>query len=237
MAPMPRRRPRPGKTCPLKPRGAAEIAAFKALWHDPSETVATLARRYGCGQRSIQIWARQEFGLEPRPLALRRSVAAAREDARMTLAAVTAPLGAPGVGTAEPRVPPGPLEDPEIAAIMADLQEEARRLGPGSDMASINRKLARLSLLLAAKAPAQTWESLEERVAALSRATIWMRKVEAELPAPPVDQQQLRREAATQMMKELKSVATAEEERELATLMKRLSDRLIADRAGKAGAG
>ena len=64
-------------------------------------------------------------------------------------------------------------------------------------------------------------------IESLSRAMLWARKTEASLPKTAADPIALRREAAAQMMRELRSVLNVDEQATLARVMKIGADRLV----------
>lgn len=213
---------RNGLPHPLKPHTPAQKARFAAIWGNLDTPVTEIAARYRASERTVQNW-RVELSLPPRDqlLAQRRQRPGAA-GAAGTLAAPGEPLPADQDRAFDP------LADAEIAAMLAEVLDEARKIGPASDLTPLNRKLLRLSVLVVAKNPMQTWDGLGERLAALNRAVLSMRRAEAKMPAPKVDQTQLRRDAASQLMRELKSVLSPQEQSELARLVKLGAARLMA---------
>lgn len=240
-----------GRPHPYKPLTPMAIAEFAGMWHDKNYTVAQIAKRYRCGERTVQDW-RVEFGLPTRPDALKDQAhadtlvgqAVSMVDAVKTAAQVQAAMAsAPGqpqgtnTGLVTGQVmgyPPlgpdalDPLKDKEIGEAMRDIMSEARIMSAHSDLKALHRKLSRLAVLVAVKAPRHTWDSLLFTVEGLARATLRARQVEAQIPEGEHDPVQLRKEAAGQMMRELKSVLTPAEQQALATLVKAGADRLMA---------
>jgi hypothetical protein len=232
-----------GKTHPFKPRTPVEIAAFAALWRDPMWTVPQIARRLRASERVIQNW-RVQFGLPPRDQLLKLQAhgatvegpASQRANAARAASAVTG--GMAQAGQAPATQPPlvlgsaedmsNPLADPEIEAAVIDLRSEASIMSPHSDLTPVQRKLTRLSVLLAIKAPISSWPSLQKAIEGLSRALLNARRIEAKIPPGAADPVILRREAAVQLCKEMKSVLNADEQAELARLIKLGADRLMA---------
>jgi hypothetical protein len=213
---------------PLKPTTHAAIAEFVDLWHSPSVTVPQLAERYHCTENTIRAW-RDEFGLPSRP----KSKAAALEAGKIMGMALSGrpvdpALDAAVVGNPNVKAPAGPLDDPEIVALLADITTESRMITTHSDLTPLQRKLAKLNVMATSKAPLQSWASVVSHSDAMSRAVLNMRRVEAEIPRGDADPIQLRKEAAGQMMRELRSVLTPEEQQTLATIVKAGADRLIA---------
>jgi hypothetical protein len=237
-----------GRAHPYKPLTPMAIAEFAGMWHDKNYTVAQIAKRYRCGERTVQDW-RMEFGLPTRPDALKAQaevntlagsavsmVDAVTTAARVQVAMARAP-GQPDPGAVAgqiigyPPLPPDaldPLKDQEIGDAMRDIMSEARIMSAHSDLKALHRKLSRLAVLVAVKAPRHTWDSLLFTVEGLARATLRARQVEAQIPEGEHDPVQLRKEAAGQMMRELKSVLTPSEQQALATLVKAGADRLMA---------
>lgn len=235
-----------GKPHPFKPTTQAQIAEFATLWHDPAHTNEMICARYRCGDRTVQRW-RQEFGLMPRDQAVKAGMRAGSiMDAAqgvvdrvnetsalartMNQAAVSGQL-IPGVSA--DRL--DPFKDPEIVEAMNAILAEARVMTGHSDLQVLQRRLARLAVLATAKVPVRTWDSLATVVESLSRTVLYMRRVEAEVPSTSADPVLLRKEAAGQMMREMKSVLAPSEQAELARLVKMAADRLMAKgaQAGK----
>lgn len=236
---------RMGRPHPYKPLTPMAIAEFAGMWHNAAYTVPQMARRYRCGERTIQDW-RVEFGLPPRPEALKDQatvanmvglmgsaagmVDAGTEAMKVTSAMAAAPgaeaqvIGHPNLSAKQM----DPLQDEVIAAAMRDIQTEAMIMTPHSDLKVLHRKLSRLAVLVATRAPRHTWDSLLFTVESLARAALRARQVEAMIPEGENDPVQLRKEAAGQMMQELKSVLTPEEQQVLAKVMKAGVDRLMA---------
>lgn len=206
---------RPGRTHPRKPLTPIQIAEFANLWNDAEYTVAQIARRYGCGERTVQDW-RVELGLAPHPVLVRARVAAETKSAEGTAISPTAPHQS------------DPSKDPEIVEALRDIWAEARIMSPHSDLQVIQRKLARLSILIATKTPLRSWETTQITVDGLAKSVLHARRVEAEIPRGDVDPVMLRKEAAGQLMSELKSVLTPAEQQALATLVKVGADRMMA---------
>ena len=218
---------------PLKPKTNAQLAEFVALWNDPEFTVGQIARRYQSSEATVRRW-RLEYGLPERNVAIKDSQAA---EGIMALLKHQVPGGpaakdAEVVGTPPNAKIVGPLEDKEITDLLADIRSEARIMSPHSDLTPIQRKLAKLNVLVATKRPMHSWASISDAADGLARALLHTRRVEAEIPRGDADPIMLRKEAATQMMRELRSVLTPEEQATLATIVKAGADRLIAKGGG-----
>lgn len=236
---------RPGRAHPYKPLTPMAIAEFAGMWHNAAYTITQIAKRYRCGERTVQDW-RVEFGLPSRPEALKDQatvnglagaaagmVAAGTEAARITAAMAAAPGGPAVEGQVfgHPNLTAkqmDPLQDEVIAAALREIQSEAMIMTAHSDLKVLHRKLSRLAVLVATRAPRHTWDSLLFTVESLARAALRARQVEAMIPEGENDPVQLRKEAAGQMMQELKSVLTPEEQQVLAKVMKVGVDRLMA---------
>lgn len=234
-----------GRAHPRKPQTGQQIAEFSRLWSDPAYTVEQIARHYQTAERTVMDW-RQDFGLLTRKETLAKVaqaqhllgaaagvVDAAAEAARVSGRIDAAPqfpqaLAGQVLGTpADPHLF-DPMKDPEIVEAMNDLRSEARIMTPHSDLTVLQRKLSRFSVLIATKAPLRTWDSLQFTMESLSRALLRARQVEASIPRGEADPVMLRKEAASQMMRELKSVLTPEEQQVLGRLVKAGADRLMA---------
>jgi hypothetical protein len=219
-----------GRPHPLKPVTPAQIAEFAALWANPEFTVAQIARTYRAGEQTIRDW-RRDFRLPPRPETLAR---AAKAEAIMGAAMAKADPALNGqvVGTPPDPNLMDPMKDQEIVDALNDLRSEARIMTAHSDLGVLQRKLSRISLLVATKAPLRSWGSLQTAMDAHSRAVLRARQVEASIPRGDADPVMLRKEAAGQLMQELKSVLTPEEQSVLARLVKLGADRLVARGGG-----
>jgi hypothetical protein len=231
----------PGRAHPMKPVTGQQIAEFASLWSDAAYSAAQLARRYRTSERTLQEW-RKDFKLPPRPEALKLAakansimgaaagvVDAANEAARLTGMMAVAPMEGQIVGNPPVNSALGdPMLDPEIKTAMDDLRSEARIMSAHSDLTVLQRKLSRLAVLVVTKVPHHSWSSLQFTLESLSRAMLRARQVEASIPRGEVDPVQLRKEAAGQLMKELQSVMTPDEQQALAKLVKAGADRLMA---------
>ena len=222
------------KVNPYRPQTSDDIAIFARLWHDPAYTLAMIGRRYRCNPRTIQKWA-ASFALGPRDgtetshtLDGSSGEVAAAIDQAMFQALPGPPR--PVDQEAQNDVRFNPLADSEIRVALEDLQREALNMTTHSDLAPVQRKLARLSLLLASKAPRHSWPSLQDAMETLGRVFLQARKVEAQLPVTGADPVVLRKEAAAQLFKELKNVLNAEEQVELGRLVKLGADRMMGHR-------
>ncbi len=225
----------PGQN-PFKPVTPEQIAAFANQWHDPDLTLDIMARRYKTNPRTIQKW-RAEFGLPTRPEALKAQAEAdrllgpaqamirgVRDAAAMTIAQGQDRAQTPQVLGPEQF---NPLADAEIAQALAEIRAEARMITAHSDLRELQRRLMRLSIMIAAKVPIRNWDGLQATIEGLARSLLQAQRIEAEIPSSGADPVLLRKEAAAQMMKELKSVLTPDEQRLLADLVKRGADRLM----------
>jgi hypothetical protein len=230
---------RKGIVHPYKPVTPEQISAFAQMWHDAGYTVPQIAKRFHAAESSIGRWAR-EFGLRERDEVFRDQaransvlssaaevVGAAKETAAVTRAMAMAPA-ASAVGEV---VPPenkwDPLKDREIAQGLEEIREQAKIMTAHSDLTSLQRQLAKFSVLIATKMPVYTWQTLQMTVDGLARAILWNRRVEAEIPAGQADPILLRKEAAAQLMKELKSALGPEDQAKLAEIMKRGVDKMM----------
>lgn len=233
-----------GRPHPYKPTTPAQIAEFAARWHDPAQTLDSICAIYKCGERTAQRW-RTEFGLLPRDQAIRASLKAhdimgsasgvvdrVNEVASLTGAMIKAGamnpeiMPVPGAGLPPDRF--DPLKDAEIVQALEEIKQEARMMTGHSDLQGLQRKLARLAVIASTKVPVRTWDGLGAVVEGLSRTILYMRRVEAEVPSSAADPVLLRKEAAAQMMREMKSVLTPQEQQALAGLVKTAADRLMA---------
>jgi hypothetical protein len=86
----------------------------------------------------------------------------------------------------------------------------------------------RLSVIAASKLPVTSWTGLTVIIESLHRTILNARRIEADIPRGDTDPIQLRKEAAGQMMREMRSVLSPEEQAALATLVKAAADRLMA---------
>ncbi len=230
---------------PWKPQTPAQIAEFAALWHDPAHTVESIMARYKAGKRTVQRW-REEFGLGPRDQAMKAGLRAKEiADAAQGLVARFGETADLANAMTRAEVVAGqvvdpqrfdPLKDPEIAGLLNDILAEARQMTGHSDLQPLQRKLARLAVVAQAKVPVRTWDGLGAVVEGLSRTLLYMRRVEAEVPSSGADPVLLRKEAAGQMMREMKSVLDPAEQAQLASLVKRAADRLMAKASDQARA-
>lgn len=238
-----------GRPHPYKPQTPAQIAEFASMWFDGAYKNDQIARRYKTVERTISRW-RTEFGLPPRDEALRQkgeadsitgaaSAAISGLNQAVAITNAMARAGQPqGPAVAGTLVDPkkfDPLQDKEIADMLDDVRSEARIMTAHSDLQHLQRKLMKLTVVAATKVPTRSWEGLTVVIEALQRAVLNARRVEAEIPGSAADPVLLRKEAASQMMKELKSVLTPTEQAALATLVKAGADRLMA-KGGDGGA-
>lgn len=251
---------RVGKPHPWKPVTPDQIKEFADLWHSPDVTITKIAAKYRASERTIQKW-RTEYGFRKKDLATKLGAEALAvadgaqaivEDMSDTAKIGQACLGAQAREIAaraqaiedgkmpvvngvilDPRTFKNwnPLTDEEVSKLLAEIGEEARAVTGHSDLSGLQRKLSRLSVIVATKMPVQTWETLQSMLEALSRNILWARKVEADMPPSPHDPILLRQEAGRQMMKELKSVLSAEDQAALAIIMKRGADKLLKAKA------
>lgn len=235
-----------GRTHPYKPRTPAQIEEFSALWLDVAVPLADIARRYQAGERTVQIW-RREFSL-PRRDDLARGQGSAQmppspgvapwpEPGSLTpvktmASAAPRPPGAASGGEVVPKRPTDPLDVPEIAALLAEIRDEARKMTAVSALRPLRRKVSKLAALASASTP-HNWATLHAMAQEQARALLWAEHCEAKLPDVEADAQQTRKDAASQLMKELKSVLTPEEQAILARVVKAGADRLIARHNGQ----
>lgn len=123
-----------------------------------------------------------------------------------------------------------PLKNEEVRSLLSEVQAEARLITQHSDLTALQRKLAKITILTATQMPVYTWESLQSVLDALSRAVLWTRKVEADIPQTGADPVLLRQEAGRQMMKELRQALSPEDQQALSVLVKRGADKIMADK-------
>ena len=124
-----------------------------------------------------------------------------------------------------------PLKDEEIAALVDEVHREARQITQHSDLTALQRKLAKVSILVSTKMPVYTWESLQTILDGLSRTVLWARKVEADIPQSGADPVLLRQEAGRQLFRELRDVLSKEDQEALAVIVKRGADAIMARKA------
>lgn len=171
-----------------------------------------LGRIYNVHSRTVQKWS-EALSLGPRSAPAGTSAPPPDASATASTTGWTGDLN--------------PLADHEIRQALDDIQRVALDMTAHSDLTGLQRKLARLSILVAAKAPIYSWPGLRDAIEGLSRAMLHARRVEARLPETGADPVVLRKEAASQMMRELKSVLNPEEQAVLARVMKAGVDRLM----------
>ena len=208
------------RTSPNRPETPEQIAAFAKLWLDRTYTLEEIGRLYGVNKRTLQKW-NSWLGLPPRDQPEDHELADEAVIGAITLSREMAP------NRSAARELSNPTDDPEIARALEEIKDAARAITLHSDLASIHRKLSQLAVLVAAKAPAQSWVGLQVCIESLMRAILNARKVEARLPFPEADQVQLRKEAAAQLFREMRSVLSDGEQAELARLVKLGADRLM----------
>ena len=225
-----------GKANPYRPETPEQIASFAHMWHDPAYTLAMMSRRYGgCHPRTIQKWA-TAFDFPPRdggqgapkPDAVGNTMNAAHGAEAVTRAkaqAAEAPATQARPESGDDRW--NPLADPEIKSAVDEIKRETLPLSSHSDIQGLQRKLLRLNLLVATKTPMRSWESLKITAEGLTRLLLNTRRIEAGIPRGDVDQVQLRKDAASAMMHELKSVLSPEEQEVLARVMIAGAERLM----------
>jgi len=220
---------RPGRRAsPYRPQTPEQKAEFEKLWLDRTYTLEDIGRLYGgVNKRTVEKWA-TAFRLPPRDMLSKGATRTATSVLKETEAVAEAMTRARATAPAFDDPQSNPLADPEIAQALAEIEAEALAISPHSNLTSLQRKLSRLAVLIATKAPIRSWPSLQVSIESLSRAMLHARKVEAELPPTGADHALLRKEAAAQMMKELKSVLSVDEQAELARLVKVGADRLMA---------
>ena len=233
---------RNGHVHPWKPQTPDQIAEFANLWYDPAYTNDQIARKYKAGASSIDRW-RVEYGLGGRTEAMRAGVtandiisAASGVVSRVNeMTAVSAAMDRAAARTGQVMDPKlDPMKDAEIVTLINDMVSEARIMTAHSDLQVLQRKLMRVAVIVNGRAPVQSWAGLALVMEGLSRTILYARRVEAEIPSSSADPVLLRREAAGQLMRELKSVLTPEEQNTLATIVKAGADRLM-KRGGDAG--
>lgn len=219
-----------------KPRTEREIAEFRALWHNENFPVTQLMAKYKASRSTVQRWSRG-FGLTDRT-ALKGMVPSAKAFVRTMEQAGTAVIEAQQIVDAQAQ--DGilyPRQDEEIAEGLAELKVLAKRAAKGSpaDLAAFHRQALSLIGLFVAKSPIHTWDGGAAIADTLCRAIAMARKVEAAMPKEAIDPQMLRREAATQMMRELRSVLSPEKQEALAVLIKEGADLINKRREREAG--
>lgn len=241
-APAASKKPVPAAQKDSKPRTPAQVAEFAGMWSDEKLTVLDIAATYGISRECVSLW-RRDFDLPERKVALRDAaktrgimgnLARVAADPRTAQSALAAVVNGELV---DPKVKDAwdPMRDKEIAGAVADILAEARQMTGHSDLTLLSRKVAKLTMVCAAKAPINSWATLQVVMGSLNSTLLNMRRVEAKLPQGQHDPVALRREAATQMLTEMKGVLDPAEQAALAKLVKAAAERLMARGAGSGG--
>lgn len=223
----------PFTTHPRKPRTPHEVSEFEALVRSDILTMEEIGKRYGTSERTIHRWA-GEFGvgnIRRRRAGFRGPFrAGARDIARSTVRAVEeigklAGLGTPGVR----RDVASPTDDADVAGVLDEIRRLSLETRTTADMAKLQVPILRLLCLLTAKAPHHTYWSLFGSAQELFRLILCARKVEGDLP-PAHNPATLRQEAARQLMQELGSVMSHEEQQVFGRMLNVAADRIDAQR-------
>ena len=219
-----------------------KIAAFIRLWHDPEYTVLALSKRYRVTVSTVAHW-RKRFGLQAKSKAealgdsvVNSLVETARASKVMAEVAVSS-----AARTVEAQVLAGtasgardlynPMTDPEIAQIIAEMGRMSREVTPHSDLAAMCRLNLKLLTLATTKLPHNSWSTMILHFEAQLNMMLRVRKIEAELPEGAGDPGALRREAANEMIAEIKSVLSEDEQKTMAGLIAEAATRLRAKAA------
>ncbi|MEK7215804.1 MAG: hypothetical protein AAB289_09455, partial [Chloroflexota bacterium] len=149
---------------------------------------------------------------------------------------MTEPIpGLPGSAEIQGVAESGPRADPTVRALMGQLEEMARGTA-AFDMTKASRVFLQIMTIALVRVAAEgNWVDLRRNAAKLHKLILQARKLESKLP-PAHDPVTLRQEAARQLMQELGSVMTPEEQNLLGGMLQVAADRLQAKRAGIQGA-
>lgn len=228
-----------GHAHPYKPSTPDQVASFGQMWFDSAYTNDQIARHYRTTERTVVRW-RTEFGMPPRPEALKQAAAATkivdsaesvvkglgRSQAISHVVATQVKSQAQAAPVDPVRF--DPLMDSEVVQALENIRAEARIMTAHSDLQPLQRKLMRLSVLAATKMPTMSWSGLTVMIESLQRTILNSRRIEADIPTGGADPVVLRKEAASALFKEMKSVLTADEQETLARVVKLAADRLMA---------
>ena len=130
------------------------------------------------------------------------------------------------IGTPEnPDVEFNPMADPEVVALVKEIEAEAAKIHSVQELSRLQQKLMRLLTMAMARSPIKTWTSLADASANLYRMILYARRVEADMPAMQ-DPAIIRQEAARQLLEEVASVLNSEEQRILGGMLEVAADRL-----------
>jgi hypothetical protein len=231
-----------GHTHPWKPTTPAQIAEFKALWENLTIPLAAIAKRYKAGERTVQVW-RKQFGLLGRDeLARAREHGGSPKPASATAFPEAAPSGLAGLAPPPQPEPPAdcdvlkrpddPMDEPEIAALMAKVTEATHKMSTSSELRTLRRNWAKVASLLATSMP-HTKASLYALAQEQARSLLWAEHCEMKLPKGETGDAELRREVATKLVREVKAALSPEDNEIMATLMKRVADFHLARQGGK----
>lgn len=225
-----------GTQHPYKPVSPDQVAEFAQMWYDPAYTIDQIARRYHAGSTTVSRW-RAEFGLPDRAIAVDQAKKADNmvdvfKTGISSLKGIVAATQAQGGPVLTPTVVDSdrfdPLKDPEIVKALEQIRSEARIMSAHSDLQPLQRLLMRLSVVAATKLPVASWTGLTVIIESLQRTILNARRIEADIPLGQNDPVQLRKEAAGQLMREMRSVLSPDEQAALAKLVKAAADRLMA---------
>ncbi len=227
-----------------KPYTERDIATFKARWSNPDLSVAALTKLYGVTDRTLTAW-RKAFGLTGRDVLqavpgdtaalIRQTESMGQTIQEATKDAIKRHQRGNGLLNRWELIPKemrDPLENTEIKAALEDFKAKARRLDTGTQLLDFQRAAMKVYTLSVALSPLHTWDGLAEMTRGIVKVLDWTRKLEADLPADPKDDAQVRREAATALMRELQAALDPGDRDALAVLVKRGADKIKAQRNG-----
>ncbi len=210
-------------SAPGKPASSGAVAEFAARVRADTQTMAEIGKHYGVGERTVHRWAR-EFGVAP----VRRNSSALRgpikANARSITAATLQAISAVGQGSVSPDGQFDPKSDPEVARVLALIQETTADVRSTPDLARLQRLILKLLVLILAKAP-HTLTSMFGSAMELYKLTVFTRKVEAELPVT-FDPITIRQDATRQLLQELGAVLTKEEQETVNGLLREAARRV-----------
>ncbi|MFH2203109.1 MAG: hypothetical protein ABIJ96_08355 [Elusimicrobiota bacterium] len=203
-----------------------------------------IAALYGVTTRQIRRW-RESLGLtdrnvirnlEPGAASMVRQAEATgktvEEIARDAIQRRYGGEGGQGTAGPMPMEAHGPLQNEEIKAAMEVFRQRAAEIDSTSDLYVLQRAALKVYALVVALNPKRTWSGDADAMKAVVKTTAWTRKLEAGLPSGPKDEQALRKEAATQLMRELKEALDPADQEVLAVLVKKGADKIMAQHNG-----
>lgn len=185
---------------------------FVALWNRPDLSARAIAEKLDRTVRAVNKRA-QTLNLPPKGV---RATKAMKIRAQLVQAAMPAADGVP-----DPRTPW--LADPDIRPVFDLYWSGLKAAQKGEDLVRLRPIQLKLHAMVAAKYP---WAvDCLRTLAETSKLLLFAQKVEATMP-PAHDPAVLRQEAAKQLMLEIASVMSQEEQRALGDMIKVAADRL-----------